>query len=53
MATQAQRDALERIVEYSETYHEECETAQYSDTEELWSIIKMFAGASRSIIEGK
>lgn len=53
MATQQQRDTLERIVDYSERYYSECETAEYSDTEELWNIIKMFTGAARSIIEGK
>lgn len=53
MATQTQRDNLERIVEYSEAYYKEAEAAEYSDTGELWDIIKMFTGAARSIIEGK
>ncbi len=53
MITKAQLCALEVQVEYADTYYSECEKAQYSDTEELWSIIKGFAGVCCSILDGQ
>lgn len=43
--------ALERTVNYADRYHDECEAAEYSDTSELWAIIKMFSGIACSIID--
>lgn len=53
MATRDQITALEHAVEYADTYYAECEAAEYSNAEELWSIIKMFAGIATSIIDAK
>lgn len=49
--TRSQSETLARIVEFADSYHEECEEAQYSDTGELWNIIKMFSGVAASILE--
>jgi hypothetical protein len=49
--TSAQINALQMLIDHADTYHDECEDAQYSDTDELWCIIKAFAGVSQQIID--
>lgn len=48
-----QIEALKRTITYASDYLEACEEEEYSDTGELWNIIKMFAGIAASIIEGE
>ena len=46
-----QRIFLQMLVDYATETHEEAEEAEYSDTEELWHIIKMFSGAISNLLD--